>query len=277
MAKNFKGKAQRPPLSVVDKVIYGVAILLPIALSFWVFMIFAETLPQWLAYRDPYVIACWNDGFLWGLPLFTFIAFLCMLPVFGAEKRQPIFGNKRYKAPAFSHTIKVHPLCSREFWLELSDSNHQRIKKTCNWLLLGLIGCLLLAIIGLFPRYVLTSQRTVIRYNALNYPAESYSIYDTQKLVLQAYHVRDDGRDDWYFSMKFVFDTNKDIAYSFRPGYFDHMTREEALQQMLRLKDNLFSGKCEILGTDLVDDVIRDQEYTDAEAKLLYQLFDLPT
>lgn len=275
MAKNFKGKAQRPPLSLVDKLIYGILTISFPVISIFVLIFFAEFLPEKLAYLDPYVLACWPEGFLWVLPIASFIPFLMVIPVIYAEKRQPIFGNRRYKAPAFSHTIKVEPLLSPEFWQTLSLSSKQRIKKTVNYLLIALAACLLCAALGLAPRYVFTYQREFIRYNSFNYPTDSRSIYDTQKLIIRTTHYRNRGSESWDISMDFVFDLNKDTTYALRPGYFEQMSREEVLRHMLYLKSHFNADKYEVSGTDLLADVVRYQKYTDTEAELLYQLFDI--
>ena len=59
------------------------------------------------------------------------------------------------------------------------------------------------------------------------------------------------------------------------PQMFSQMSDEEALQYMLYLKSLFQPAEYEVLRTDLLEDVIRYQRYTDAEAKLLYQLFDV--
>ena len=146
MAKNFKGKAQKPPLSAVDKVIYGAVIVVLAYIATFGSTYFGVKIARKIAFSDPSVVAGDAEiGMLCSLPLtLFFMAMAILVYSFGAKKRQPILGNKTYQAPAFAHTIKTYPLFSRDFRENLHPQSRQRLKRTLIVLTVLLLVSLLL-------------------------------------------------------------------------------------------------------------------------------------
>ena len=277
MAKNFKGKAQKPPLSAVDKVIYLGSSLVLLLIGVFSLYCFAGVLPSKAAFADPSVIALGSKGILFTLPMMLFLSLVlpCIILIGGYSQKLPLLGNPQYKAPAFSHTIKTFPLFSHAFFDNLTSQQKQHIKKDVTLLLVVFSICLMLLPFSLFPRVVFTNQHEFITYNAFNQVTQQYHLSNAQRLGIEAHYSNGGIRNGpfWWISMNFIVPAEEPLVLT--PQMFSQMTDEEALQYMLYLKSLFQTEAYEVLRTDLLEDVIRDQRYTDAEAKLLYQLFDV--
>ena len=169
MAKNFKGKVHKTPLSASDIAIYIAAILLFLVLGYCSLFLFGEVFPEKLAFADPNVLACRSEGIFFVFPFFLYFGGVlpCLL-IFLAGRKVPLLGNPRYKPPAFSHIIKTTPVFSRKFRQSLSDAQKKSVRSTVRILLAGLLICLLLLPFSLLPRFVFTRQHEFVTYDAFN-------------------------------------------------------------------------------------------------------------
>lgn len=276
MAKNFKGKAQRPPLSVVDKVIYwGVIALLAYIATFGSAFLGVK-IARRIAFTDPSVVAGdANIGLICSLPLTIFsLVMVLLVYVYGIKKRQPILGNSVYKTPVFGHTIKTYPLFSQDFRKHLSPQSRQRLKQATIILSATFLVCLLLLPFGFYSRRVLTDDHQLMTYDSFNRISDSHDIREAEKttIAVSLWRRRAGGTPQLKLTFEF-----ENTAYFLYIKDFREMDRESALRYILNLKDVLGSGNFVLSGESNADYLIHYQNYSPAEAKLLYQLFDLPT
>lgn len=274
MAKNFKGKAHKTPLSAADIAIYIAAILLLLAFDYCSMFLFGEVFPEKLAFTDPNVLACRSEGIFFVFPfLIYFGGVLPCVMIILAGRRMPLLGNPRYKAPAFSHIIKPTPVFSRKFRQSLSDSQKKNIRSTVRILLAGLLISLLLLPFSLFPRFVFTQQHEFVTYDAFNRVTEQYRLADTTHLGIEARYYN--GKNvDTYLGLNFVIPGAEELV-RLDPDLFSRMTTEDALKCLLELKSLFPSDACQFWGTEDLERVIAHRDYTPAEAALVYQLFDM--
>ncbi|MBO5024267.1 MAG: hypothetical protein J6D11_08180 [Clostridia bacterium] len=266
----------RPPLSPLDKFTYFFMIAFLSVLWFALIYSFAITIPMSHAFSYEGVVAAVNG---WGI-LFVFpLEILIMVPVIAVgmswQKKQPIFGNKKFyttqKFKAMYQTATVHPIFSEEFKKNLPEKKKRSIKRAVCICLVLLVVFSLLSILGICPRYVLDENNNILKYNSFDKNTATFDITDADKVIIGIDHINHKGKSRYYVQIQFVFD---DDTYTFSEGSFCEMNTEEMLHYMLYLK-SIFLGRCEIIGQDNADRIILRRKYTAAEASLLYELLDL--
>lgn len=267
----------RPPLSALDKFIYFFIIAFLAVLWFVLIYSFALTIPMSHAFSYGGVVAAVNK---WGL-LFVFpLEILIMVPVIavgmGWQKKQPIFGNKKFyttqKFKAMYQTATVHPIFSEEFKKNLPEKKKRSIKKAVCVCLVLLVVFSLASLLGICPRYVLDKNDNILKYNSFDKNTAILDIKDADKVIIgieYTNYAKHGG--SYHIQIKFVFD---DDTYTFREGAFCEMNTEEMLRCMLYLK-SFFLGRYEIIGQDDADIIITRRKYNAAEASLVYELLDL--
>lgn len=129
MASKIKSRAKKPPLSTVDKVIYYFIYLMSFILLFS-YLYFISFIAEKVAYSDVDIIAFNNDFiYLSSLPLILLLTCSAVVIVtLGLKNKQPIIGNKKYKAKYNEYTIKVYPVFSAGFKEHYIKKNKQQVK-----------------------------------------------------------------------------------------------------------------------------------------------------
>ena len=275
MAKNFKGKAQRPPLSLVDKMIYGLLILLLLYAATFGSTYLGTGVARRNAFADPSVVAGDGDiGSFYALPFCIFSIVLAVLVyTHGLKKRQPIFfGNKNYKTPVFAHTIKTYPLFSQDFRDQLHPESRQRLKRISLLLAAILLACLLLLPFGFYSRRVLTNDHQLITYDSFNRISDSHHIREADRVLIGIRRPSSRSYNSFNLELDFVFE---DTTYFLDIKDFRNMSREEALRYIISLKEVLGPGEYEIHNSERLEWQIMNKNYSPTEAELLYQLFDM--
>lgn len=274
MSKSFKGKAQKPPLSTADKVIYGAVMVLLSYITVFGSSYFCVKIARKIAFADPSVVAGDAEiGILCSLPLtLFFMAMVILVYSFGLKKRQPILGNKTYQAPAFAHTIKTYPLFSRDFRENLHPQSRQSLKRTLTILIVLLLACLLLLPFGFYSRRVLTDDHQLVTYNSFNRISDSHDIREAERTTISVSLWRRRALRRPILQLTFEFENTTYFLYI---EDFREMSREDALRYILSLKDVLGAVNYDFSGESKLDYMIHYQRYTPAEAELLYQLFDI--
>lgn len=275
VAKKFKGKAQKPPLSAVDIAIYVAAMILSIAFGMYLGVLFMEVIPQKLAYADPNVIGCVTTGYLFAFPLIAYFAGVLpgIIGCIAIEKKIPLFGNPRYKAPAFSHAVQMTPVFSPEFRERLGEEQKKHIRKIVGILVAVLLVCLLFLPFSLRSRYVFTQEQEFFTYDCLNRVKGHYRVADATQLGIEARYYNGRHRDS-DLTLNFVIPGADDLV-RLDADMLDQMTTEEALRYMLELKALFPPETRSVWGTEYLERVLDHREYTLAERALVYELFDM--
>ena len=98
------------------------------------------------------------------------------------------------------------------------------------------------------------------------------SVEDAEKLIIQISY--SNGRrtsPKWGIRLTFKYE---DCKYSFNLGGFGDMEREDILRHMLLLKRYFSEDQYEIVNIEDMERLVSYQDFTDAELKLVYDLFD---
>ncbi len=270
MASKIKPRAKKPPLSVADKLIYYflyfLAFILPL-LYFYCISFIAEK----ISYYDVDVIAFNNDFiYLSSLPLSLLLIFtIIVIASMGLKNKQPIFGNKNYKAKYNEYTIKVYPVFSDEFKNHYTKKNRKQVKAIAKIFLSILFVSLLILPFGICSREVITKDNQFFTVNSFNRISHSCDVNDFDKLVID---VNISGKNrNYVINLDFIL---SDKTYTFSPHNFSQMSIEDVLIYMLELKAIFKEKEYEIKNADRLHFLMLQNDYTNNEKALIYELFD---
>ena len=269
-----KIKVKKPPLSAIDKFIYVLVGFSSIVLMVLVLMLFAQTIPNKVAFSDESVVARYGlAGLYSAIPMVMFVTFTPGLLAYkGWEEKQPIIGNKKYKPKFNESVLKTFPLFSRAFRENLKEHQKKTIKKTAFVVLIIFLICASILPFGIFPRTVIDDQNVITHYNVFNQITHEASIEEADRLVIRISSHKG-RRTPRSYGIKLEFVYGKE-SYYLNLGGFGDMEREDVLRYMLSLKDYFKDGRYEILSTEWMDRLIDDKNFTATEQKLVYDLFD---
>ena len=118
----------------------------------------------------------------------------------------------------------------------------------------------------------------ILRYNALNRVTEEYLpeemesvIFDTALRRDTKYkHLPDERR--WMCGMQLTATDGE--AYYFSQKYFENSF--DTLEEMTMLKEQFPPEILQFVGTEHLESVAADHNYSEEETKMLYELFDMP-
>lgn len=272
--RKIKRGMQKVPLSTLDKTIYTLMIFVSVAMGFILSWLCGAVIPTAISYAlDESLVASNPEGFFWTMPM-TFFLSICIsgLAVKGADSKQPIFGNKKYKPPRFKTVISLPPLFSKEFRGSLTDKAKTKIRITALVFLGIFVICAILIPFGLFQRTVLDDDNNLTMYNSFNQITHSGNIEDAEKMIIDISAMSHKGVTRQYnISLKFVF---KDEEYFLNTDSFAEMERKEAIEYMLYLKSFFKEGEYEITDIEYMDRLIDYRNYDAYETALVYELFD---
>lgn len=274
-ARKIRKKRQRPPLSALDKFIYYSGFVVSIGIAFLLFYNSAYIIPNKVAFADNSVIALSINYFTvnHAAILMLLVTINIVLPLsLGLQNKQPIFGNKHFKPSSDFPTEKVCPLFTKEFRDSISVKRKKKIKK---FVLLFCVIYMISAIIlplSFNHRSVLHKNNDCSTYNAFGKVTHEQNITEAEKMIIKVDHRigTRTGHISYNTEISFVFESKQ---YNFNLSWFD-MTTEKALKHAIYLKGFFKDGKYEIVNANDIDNLLRDNTYTSAEAALVYQLFD---
>lgn len=269
-----KIKTPKVPLSRLDQFIYVMLSLLWGAFCIATVLLFGIVIPEALAFSDASVIAREGViGVLCSLPMAFFGAAPLLIAMGHAwQIKQPIFGNKKFKPKFGKPVIKLSPLFSREFRENIRNDQKKYIKRTLVSFVITFTVCALILPFGLFPRTVLDNENHVKRYNCFDQLTDDRRIEDADKFIIQIYHSYGSRVSPKYgIRLTFKYENRK---YSFGLGDFGDMEREAILRHMLLLKRCFGEDQYEIVNVEKMEQLVEYRNFTDAERKLVYDLFD---
>ena len=272
-----KIKTKKPPLSALDKFIYIVLILLYYAVILSGCWFFWMIIPDYIAFSDPAVVA-YNDFALFGTILVCSVPMLIVLGLAGVplalgfSKKQPIFGNKKFKVIGFQPKVRAYPIFTKAFRENLSNKAKKTIKIAVTAWGISFAAALLVLLLSLFPREVLDDRNNFLRYNSFNQVTASEHIDEAERLIIDipTLHSRHEGTYP-FLELHFVFEVH---TYDLPLSGFREDDRAAALEYMLYLKHFFRTDEYEIANADRLDWLLDDGNYDTEETELLYELFD---
>ena len=262
----------KPPLSLIDKLIYGMILVGGFLWMFLVMHVFGEMIPRIIAFSDPAVKA-FGAGFpICCLPLaFLGYIFLWIVALTGITVKQPIFGNKRFKPRFGVNVIKMYPFFSKDFWHNLSDKYKKRINTFLFVSAVSLAVCALLLLFGIFPRNVVDRKNNFISYDSLNRVTETHNITGADEMTVEITRSSRKRRVSYHLYVRFTFD---DKTYSLPLGCLEDAGYEETLEYMLYLKSLVPQSKWRFENEKWISELADRKEFTSEEKRLLNELFD---
>ena len=271
-----KAKGRKIPLSALDKFMYFligcVGVVLSIAALLGLAMI-----PDHFTYQaDPTAFACRvHDVLAVSSLLFSFLLFA---PVYAFAchwytQKQPLFGNKHFKARFSSPVIPTYPLFSKKYFASLDEKYKKAVKKLMIAWAVSVFASLCFLLPTICLRSVIYENDTVKKFDSFNNVSHSCNIASADKLTLTlTRNTSSKGRSVSYgltFTFGYTDHSHEFSFYSLR----DELTTEEKLRYLLRQKE-FFGDNCETEGIEYIDDFIREDKLNSTEKALLYELFD---
>jgi hypothetical protein len=270
--KMRKAPLPKPPLSFIDKLIYGLILVGGFLWMFLVMHVFGEKIPRIIAFSDPAVKAFGAEFPIWCLPLaFLGYIFLWIVALTGITVKQPIFGNKRFKPKFGVNVIKMYPFFSKDFWQNLSDKYKKRINTFLFVSVISLAVCALVLFFGIFPRKVVDGKNNFISYDSLNRVTETHNITGVDEMTVEITRTSRKRRVSYHLYVRFTFD---DKTYSLPLGCLEDAGYEETLEYMLYLKSLVPQSKRYYENAKWISELAARKEFTSEEKRLLYELFD---
>lgn len=275
MSRRKKNGAKKPPLSFLDKLIYIVLIALGVIGTTIIVILMQAVTEDGLSRSYPGTIACNNYAVVFcAVPLIMLVALaLCALAVLGLEKKQPIFGNKKYKPDIMKPSMRVYPLFSKEFPETLSEGTKRKIKKLSVAFSVAFVIFTIVLLLGIYPRHTIDKNNVLASYNSFNVQTHTCSISDADKLEISI--VRNSGGKyhSTSFGIELIFEDNGH-KYIYNLGSFGDKSEKEKLEYMLYLKSLVAKERYELNNTYYMDEFINYRDYGRGERSLLYELFD---
>lgn len=215
-----------------------------------------------IAFADPSVVAM-NQESQNILLIIFFSAFLLAMFILYNKNKQPFWVNPQ--AELYEHE---HQMLSAEF----GSGTAEKTK-----ILRNISVCILICVIlfyavffSICPRTELCENGEIKTYDYFNNITENHNIKEADTIIVHIELYRTKRERYYYIENVFVFSGKQ---YSFAFSSFGDMTNEEILEYMLRLKSD-FAEKYVIRDTALLEELCRDQRFTEAEKALVYELFD---
>lgn len=272
--RKIKRGSQRPPLSGSDKLIYAVLIVLGFA-SLALIWVFCDLIPTCIARTQTGLVAFRNDA-AWISPLLLFLvaAFTPLVAgSYGLERKQPIFGNKRFRPKGLTPMQPVYPLLSREFCDHLSKRDRKIWKNVI--VSLSLIFALSLVLLpwGLCPRHTLDDTDTLRTYNAFNRVTHMLTLAEAERLEITIEKNTHRHRSTTYHPMLII--EQDGHIYRLNWNDFPGCDRDEALEHMLHVKSYFADGEYQITEHQRLEPLLETADVH--REKLLRELFDTPT
>ena len=270
--------AKRAPLSLLDRLIYILFLLLIIAIVFAPILLFALVLPNELIDNDPTIVAFDNDNswqLLFCFPFSFVLILLIVIPlayIFNGDL-PPIFGNPNYKPPVRQPIIHADPIISKAFWKKIDRDTIGDVRKSSIGLIVALLVTAPVLLLCLSPGQVLEKDHSLKTYNSFHQITHSAKIEEVDELQIEIYRAsrHKSVSYDYGIEISFLFD---ETAYHFRLGDFNRMNTQDILQYLNDLKAIVPDTKCTIEHIDRMEQLLKDNHYSEDEIQLIYQLFE---
>lgn len=273
-----KNRSCRPPLSLLDKSIYWLGLLLSVIFAL-LFVFCFEDITNAIAFRDSLVVA-YNShaSFLFVMPLLLYVEISALVfCIMALEGKKPIFGNRKVRYGETPWAKDCFPLFdSRRKNIYVKPSKKRFRRDMMIVWIVGLFVCSLFAPFGFFGRDCLTTDNCIISYNVLNQEDSSpYTTDEFSNLTIQAKHVSGyRSADYWKYEIKIEMKDGKCFTFSNRDfDWRKDNSRELCLEKMLEIKSFFASDLITIKGEQNIKEVVDYLGLNDEQTQLLQALF----
>ena len=274
MRRKIQRGARKPPLSALDKWLYAGLIILGLA-SIALVWVVCDIIPTHIALKQEGIVAFRNET-VWvtSLPfLFSMILPPVIAGSYGLERKQPIFGNRKFRSKGMRPRHPVYPLFSREFRDNLSGHDKKRWKNILiAWVAVGTVSLAMLPW-GFFTRHTLDEHNVLRRFNSLNRVTHEMSVEDAPRLEITVVSNRSRHGSTTYHPEVILYGDG--CTYRFGWHNFHDLERDEALEQMIYIKSLFADGEYEITNSDRLKYLLC--EANAHRESLLLDLFDMNT
>ena len=273
---NQPNASRTPPLSILDKSIYILIIVLSALLFISLYILF-RFLKIDLASKDADTVAySFIASELFSLPfLLYFEISLIVANAVLFSKKIPIFGNRKIEYGTFPWDKNIYPLFDKRRKLVYVNPSTKKFRKT-----LVSIWCIVLCVtmlfvpISIFGRDCLQSDNSIVFYDVFGRRSEkTYATSDYSTLEIGARFVPQ-GKGVtgyWDFSIKIKMTDGKNIMYSGKDFFGDTTS---IIKKMIEIKKLFPSYKITISGKNNLQKVEKEYKMNEKEIKLLEELFD---
>lgn len=280
MVKKANKKIHKmPKLSLLDQLIYWMIFLLIIIFSFGPLLLSYYLNPV-IAFADEMVVVSVEHASILWSSFTWFFSFILLFALWLApyEERHPIFGlrNFKYGPPAWP---KIYPIFMKNkpyVWVS------ENAKKRKRRLIAVVMFLVLISWIpypwSLYGRDCLYADGSIGQYNMFDSKVREFQSGEIDCVEFQTYYHSAAKFASGRFSVcvNLTTDSGKEYVFQckdFRDA-FDGSPRNW-LREMLQLKQRYTPETIQYSGKDKLDYVVYDHELTEAETKMLYQLFGI--
>lgn len=272
--KKKQRKRQKPPLSLLDKAIYGVWFLVHFCILAGLLILLTMVIPRAVAFCDAQVVAYHPEvATMWlvaplALYLFATVVLVAMYPY---AEQIPIFGNRKIAYGRDPWDLRCFPLADRRRWQRRSPKYRWSTGRVVVCLAgLWLAGLLLLGAMALpsvIGRDCLRRDATVVCYNGQN---KEEAVYQPETLTVRACFKS--GRYGGWRCALVLQDEGR--RFSFTPGDFRLTgSPEDWLEQMLEVKSHVPPEDIVIEGREHLTALREEYGLSGEEMNLLRELF----
>lgn len=295
--RKTKQKKRMPPLSLLDRAIYLVLILLAIMLDFGILFL-TFYLRKCVAFSAPHVLAASEDaGLLWSLiPAIVLMLVALIWSSYHHEERKPIFGKRgiKYGPPQYPPVYPVFMKNKPPVWV---SENQKKSRKLWRNALLILIAVSLLPFpLSLSGRNSLQTDGSIVEYGVFNQEKERHERGEVKEVEFSL--TRDTSRSGQYgnafawvirliqrlepaeYSVCVTIKTDDGERFVFRSGDFRDWGKGERtdwLEDMLYLKSLYPPERIVCADLHLLDCAAFDDDLSQQEQELLYALLAVHT
>jgi hypothetical protein len=267
-----KLKGKKVPLSALDKFIYFSFFVLDVVLLISIMWFFLSVSVN-IAFMNGKTVAAEPEmAVLCFLPLilfpFVFAVTVCIM----ISRKQPLFGNKKFKPKLGERMILTYPLFGGDFKKHVWPEKKKKVM-VYTAIVSGLLAIsIAISLFAIYPRCELDSDGKLYTYNSFNELVDERSAEDAQKIKIII--SKGGGRRSVpNRRIAIWFEFGDQGRYSFGLHSFERMDTVEALEYLISLKSR-YRDKIEIGGTEDMPYLLRDRKYTGREKELVYELFD---
>lgn len=272
--KKKQRKRQKPPLSLLDKAIYGVWFLVHFCILAGLLILLTMVIPRAVAFCDAQVVAYHPEvATMWLVaPLALYLlATVVLVAMYPYAEQIPIFGNRKIAYGRDPWDLRCFPLADRRRWQRRSPKYRWSTGRVVVCLAgLWLAGLLLLGAMALpsvIGRDCLRRDATVVCYNGQN---KEEAVYQPETLTVRACFKS--GRYGGWRCTLVLQDEGR--RFSFTPGDFRLTgSPEDWLEQMLEVKSHVPPEDIVIEGREHLTALREEYGLSGEEMNLLRELF----
>jgi len=270
-----KSQHRRPPLSLLDKILYWSAFFLSLPALLVTEFLF-EDLRLLIAFHDLSVTArADHAGNLLSMPLFFYAEMsLCIFSIVALEYKYAIFPSPRIQYGKDPWDKNYYPLLDRRRRsVPVDPEEKRRHRKWLSVWCIGLLLCLSLVPFSFYGRDCLHEDNSIVSYNAVNRVSATYHEEDFSHLTLRTRLVGGKTKS-WTYEMVIEMHDGRSFVFSDRDfGEKGEAHKELSLRQMLEIKAHFSPNTITCQGAEDVDQVAENRCLNKTQTRQLHQLF----